>query len=432
MSTLSFVKKIAKKSRYSGTSGEKDAYTLISTEFENLGCDVEKEETKYIKSEKYVVIMGLIFLWLTFFLFISPRFIHPLLVGVVIIGLFVFQTMVYPRIELKLAKSKSTNIIATINPDKENRLILCGHYDSARVMSAFIQKNRRILLNVAPFISLMMMLYIVLLFYRGFQLFLIDDLKIHSLYGLTNGMTGLWEFVWLFYSLLFGAILFPATYILLTYLTKKISYGADDNASGIAVMLEAARKLKDMDLNLRVDFACFAAEEKGLFGSGKWVNKHIEDLDKEKTYVLNLDCVGRGKKFFVNKGLGAVFKKSADPVLFNIVCSTCSELQYPYEEDWGGASDHSEFLKKKLKCCAVLRCDELKANVGHRILRKVFRIPIKSNVIGFMDWIHTEEDLIDHIDEEKLEETTNLVITVTERLNERINPSNRFSISENF
>lgn len=416
MSTLSFVEKIASKPRFAGTAGEQDAYTLISDEFENLGCEVEREETEYIKSERYLTFWGLTILWLTLLLLASPRLIHPLLVCAGIIVLFAFQTIIYPRIELRFARSKSTNIIATVNPEKDHRLIICGHYDSARVMSKFAQRNQKTLMNIAPFISLVIMLYVVLLFVRGLQLLATDGFNIYT----SDGMTGVWEFIWLFYVVLLGVIAIPATYILLAHLTNKISHGADDNASGIAVMLEAARRLKDDNLNLRIDFACFAAEERGLFGSRKWVNKHIKEFDKDRTYVLNLDCVGRGKKFFINKGLGIIRKKKADPMLFNIVCSACSELHYPYQEAWGGSSDHAEFLRKKLKCCAIMRCDEIKANVAHKTLRRIFRIPIRSDVISFMDWIHTETDVSDRMDETRLEETTQLTIRFVEKLDQQV------------
>ena len=420
MPALSFLKKIAGQPRYAGTSGEREACTMISTEFANLGCDVEKEETEYIQSERYLVYSRLILLGVMFLLFASPRWIHPLLVVTLIVGLSAFWSRIHPWIELKLARTSSNNVVATINPDKEERLILCGHYDSSRVIGGFTQRHQRALLGIAPFLSLVLMLYIVLLFGRGVGLLVTDGFDVATLFQSTSAMTGLWGIIWLFYVILFGGMGIAGTYFLLTYLSEKMSYGADDNASGIAVMLEVARILKGIDLNLRVDFACFAAEEKGLFGSRKWVNKHVQELDRTRTYILNLDCVGRGKTFFINKGLGAIFKKRSDPMLFNMVCSSCSDLQYPYREGWGGASDHAEFLRKKLRCCAIMRCDEVRASIAHKVLRRVFGIPIRGEVISFMDWIHTKRDVVEQIDEERLDETTQLVMKFIEKLNGKV------------
>lgn len=202
------------------------------------------------------------------------------------------------------------------------------------------------------------------------------------------------------------------TYSLVPHFRAKYSYGADDNASGIAVMVETARRLRARKLNLRIDFACFAAEERGLYGSRKWVNKHLNELDKDKTYVLNVDCVGRGERFFVCKGLGTIFKKYSDPMLCDLLAEACSELKFPLEENWGGSSDHAEFVEKNFRTCAIARYNCAKAGVARLILRRMFRIPLKKNIVGLGLWIHTENDTVEGIDERKLEESTQLVVKV--------------------
>lgn len=66
--------------------------------------------------------------------------------------------------------------------------------------------------------------------------------------------------------------------------------GADDNASGIAVLLELARLLKDVPLTRGVCFAAFGGEEQGLFGSqgcAKIANNEGWPLD----LVINLDMI---------------------------------------------------------------------------------------------------------------------------------------------
>ncbi|MDY6833334.1 MAG: M28 family peptidase [Chloroflexota bacterium] len=393
---------------------------MIVSEFTNLGCDVEKEETEYIQSERYLVLSRLMLLWVIVLFFVSAKWIHPLLAVTLIVAVSAFWSRIYPWIELKLARTSSNNVVATMNPENKERLMLCGHYDSSRVIGGFARRYQRAFIGIAPFMSLVLTLYPVLLFGRGIGLLIADGFDVATLFQSTDGMTGLWGNVWLFYVILFSGVAVAAIYSLFTYLSEKVSYGADDNASGVAVMLEVARILRGIDLNLRVDFACFAAEEKGLFGSRKWVNKHVRELDRTRTYVLNLDCVGRGKTFFINKGLGLIFKKRSDPMLFDMVCNSCVDLGYSYREGWGGASDHAEFVRKKLRCCAIMRCDEVKANVAHKALRRVFGIPIRSQVISFMDWIHTEDDVVEHIDEERLNETTKLVMRFIEKLNDHV------------
>ena len=70
--------------------------------------------------------------------------------------------------------------------------------------------------------------------------------------------------------------------------------GADDNASGVAVMLELARALAAGEKPSRsIVFAAFTGEEAGLLGSAYYV-EHAGAFPVEKTIgVINLDTVGR-------------------------------------------------------------------------------------------------------------------------------------------
>ncbi|MFQ6086634.1 MAG: M28 family metallopeptidase [Candidatus Bathyarchaeia archaeon] len=415
------MRKIANKPRYAGTEGEREAYTLISKEFKRLGCDVEKEETEYIKSDLYAAMLGIVTLWLFLVLIVASWLVHPLTTALLIIALAAFMSKVFPRLTLSLARDRSINVIATMNSKGKNRLILCGHYDSARVGSKFFQKFRKALVNVQPFFLLAFIVYIAIVFVRGTYIFAIEGFSFASLLELSPRMTGVWSVVWWSYIAVFTPFMLLFTYgWMATIYINKFSYGADDNASGIAVLMETARRLQGRKLNLRVDFACFAAEEKGLFGSRKWVNKHLKELDRERTYVLNIDCVGRGEKFFITKGLGTIFKKRSDPTLCNIVADVCSELKFPLEECWAGNSDHAEFVEKKFRTCAISRFNSLRANIAHVILRRMFGIPLKKNVVNFHDWIHTENDTADNIDERKLEESVQLVVRFVEKLNKKL------------
>lgn len=70
--------------------------------------------------------------------------------------------------------------------------------------------------------------------------------------------------------------------------------GADDNASGTAVMIEVARMLqaRETDHARTVVFVAFTAEEMGLIGSSYYVNHPV--VTSDSTYaMINLDMVGR-------------------------------------------------------------------------------------------------------------------------------------------
>lgn len=68
--------------------------------------------------------------------------------------------------------------------------------------------------------------------------------------------------------------------------------GADDNASGTAAVLEAARQMEEMGHDRNVAVAFWSGEELGLLGSADFVDNPIIPNDQIAAYV-NLDMVGR-------------------------------------------------------------------------------------------------------------------------------------------
>lgn len=69
--------------------------------------------------------------------------------------------------------------------------------------------------------------------------------------------------------------------------------GANDNASGIAMLLELANYYKNNPPKYTIIVIAFGAEEVGLIGSEYFVNHPLIPLDKIK-FLLNMDLVGTG------------------------------------------------------------------------------------------------------------------------------------------
>ena len=76
-----------------------------------------------------------------------------------------------------------------------------------------------------------------------------------------------------------------------TQSAQDVAPGTDDNASGIAAVLEIARVLRDANLEMTVEFVLFGAEELGLIGSQDYVNRSREAGD-DIHLVLTLDSIG--------------------------------------------------------------------------------------------------------------------------------------------
>ncbi len=67
--------------------------------------------------------------------------------------------------------------------------------------------------------------------------------------------------------------------------------GADDNASGCAAVVEAARILKNIDTDFSVQFVLFAAEEQGMVGSEAYAAK-LNQAGASVIGVINMDMIG--------------------------------------------------------------------------------------------------------------------------------------------
>ncbi|MEX6686625.1 M28 family peptidase [Danxiaibacter flavus] len=71
--------------------------------------------------------------------------------------------------------------------------------------------------------------------------------------------------------------------------------GANDNASGVSLLLTLANYYAAHPQKYSIGFICFAAEEAGLIGSRYFVENPLVSLDKIR-FVVNLDLLGTGEK----------------------------------------------------------------------------------------------------------------------------------------
>lgn len=144
----------------------------------------------------------------------------------------------------------------------------------------------------------------------------------------------------------------------------EIHHGADDNASGVAGLLELARTFAAHRKEMRrtIVFIAFSGEEEGLIGSNYYVNNPLVPL-AQTVAMINMDMIGRMKdgkltvggvgsspdfnslvssanivKELVKKGEGGAQNEYVASNLFNLALS----------EDGYGPSDHSSFYSKQI------------------------------------------------------------------------------------
>ncbi len=126
---------------------------------------------------------------------------------------------------------------------------------------------------------------------------------------------------------------------------KAIHHGADDNASGTAMLLEVARQLRvEGPLPRTVLFVAFAGEERGLLGSGHYTANPLLPLERTAAMV-NLDMVGRlvdDKLIIHGTGTGTGF----DPLIDRL--TEAAGFTVAKEPGGFGPSDHSSFYARKI------------------------------------------------------------------------------------
>ena len=122
-----------------------------------------------------------------------------------------------------------------------------------------------------------------------------------------------------------------------------IHNGADDNASGVATIIELARLIKEAGYkNYNYLFIAFSGEELGLYGS-KWFVEHAKFDSSNVDYMLNFDMVGRvDSNKFVLSGVGT------SPLWTTVKGRVISPLRIKTTESGVGPSDHTSFYLKHI------------------------------------------------------------------------------------
>ncbi len=126
--------------------------------------------------------------------------------------------------------------------------------------------------------------------------------------------------------------------------TTAIHRGADDNASGIAGLLELAQYFAAHRnlIKRSVLFAAFSGEELGLLGSNYYVKNPAISLDSTIA-MINLDMIGRMRdSIVVIEGMGT--SPQWDKIIRT--ANSSSSLQLKLKPNGFGPSDHASFYIK--------------------------------------------------------------------------------------
>ncbi len=354
--------------RLAGSERSERTVDYIEDQFEDCGLDTERQEFEFVDAVTKIRVRMLVLVGIFLFSFLLPPL--PNLVAVFAgLGLYFFV----PRL---ISKGTDVNLIGTLEPDGEveRRIAVGAHYDSA-----YCTESKRGSLFVRVALPIVMAALIVL-----------SILKIFV-------SEGVWLSSW---------IIFSVPYLLTSLLPfwlygPMVSPGAEDNASGVSVLVEAARVASESDLeNTEVKFVALGGEEQGLRGS----KKHAPESD-ELDFFLNLDSLGSGEELCVIEGNGLVRRSGTTPDLNERL-----EEKFDVGRVWTpfSAHDHMPFLEENIPATTLSSSRPDEKSGLDEFMEMLFDLP--NAISDRLPQIHTLDDSPEEIRLENVRESGLIVL----------------------
>lgn len=329
-STINHVKALA-YDRSAASIGETKAINYIQNELNVNNIDTKLEYFSWSTPIRFL--MKTVYLMIFIYLLIYRLFL--------IIVFFYFVKYMFQRTrKISLVnRDQSKNLFAKIPSKKKvpNQpiIIFSAHYDSISSRIPYIMQK-----------ILMIIMKIILLPYMGLSIFISLWLILNII--LITTLNTFLLFLVSVCSLITISVIIP---IFLFLFTSSKSTGSMDNASGVSILIELAKKVKENPLtNYDVLFLWCGAEEWGLKGSKKFVAKYAKEYDKiydlSKSININIDMVGSYIGLLNKSGL--LFKKAINKNLNQLIKASADELNIPitlYNKKIKPKSDYISFNK---------------------------------------------------------------------------------------
>jgi len=370
--------------RLVGSDGEGKTASFIINFMKEAGYEVREEDFNIYLTPwsllKIGTLIGLIFLLLSWLIYKTHPFISACL-SLSLVGGMIFSDRVWYAVAKKKTKSfpaflkpaQSKNIIAKLKNkvvDKDvPELFLIAHYDS---------KSQNLSLPIRIIFSILMILNCILLSNQ------------YIAYAANSRHPA--------YIINFYFLLATISFIFFLFLkTENKSPGALDNGGSLGVLLKLAEEIKeDISKNISITFLFTGAEELGLLGAFAYLNSHYKEINKKKSFFLNLDGIGITGKLRIVGG-SSILSPTHGKKLYSSIKKTSQQLGIkisPFIILPGFMMDHIPFVNQGLDsvslCC----------------------IAKKSRMI------HTEKDTVELIEEKGLEEVSNLIKSLIKNLDQ--------------
>ena len=371
-----------------GTDAERRAANWLAGRLSAMGRRVEVEPT-FVHPEWSLAIALHVALAIigSLVALLSPA-LGFALVLLAAFSLFLDQNTRLYLLRRLLFRRASQNVVSPgSNPGAPARVVLSAHYDAAKTGLVFGPHSARFARRLSERWRVLLG-PIRAIFWAGIvPLLLISGLR----------MAGL-DDTWLsIVQLVVVALMLVALVLLIDIALSEIVPGACDNASAVAAVLSVAEALDaDPPPNLDVWVVLPGAEECNAEGMACYMRAHRREIDRERTYFVNLDSVSYGEVHF-QRSEGAIVNQAMDRRLIEL----CEELAAEQGSASGTDAGHAARPIRH-----PFHTDALPAIVrGFRAI----------SIVGAQDGVgppyyHTAEDTPEKVDAESLRRATQFTI----------------------
>jgi len=331
--------------RLVSSKGEKKAIQIILDEFKKVEYNnIHRESFKtsfynwiFLRYAFIPIGIGLILLAVSFFIN------SWLTLGFIALNIFMASKILglatTDKIHLLKDKEKNydtENIYVDLkSKNKKATVIFMGHWDSK---SQTFPSSIRIIISLITLAGffIILLLYIILAI-------------IELIFSFNNSILNLV----LFYSSITFAISANLNYF---NKTGNNSPGAYDNAAAVGVIIELARYFKNNPVN-NIDFIFLStsSEELNLGGAKYFIQNHKHELDKNKTFFINLDLIG-GDEFIRLITSYGIPRKTSSKKLKELILKSGERLRIKIKDIYlptGAWSDYMPIVQEGFEACWI-------------------------------------------------------------------------------
>ncbi|MFZ5608980.1 MAG: M28 family metallopeptidase [Pseudomonadota bacterium] len=267
--------------RVAGTAGERETLRLLEDTLRGVGASVALEPFYAPRTYLPMIWWASGLLVASLMLAAPGHWLWPLIALVVLWGALRYFDWRWSWLIALPPWVKGHNLTARL-PQHERaprRLILMAHYDAAPVSFAY-RRNQ----------------------VKRFRETLLLSVAVMALAALVVVMASLgWRhpaLLWARYGLGL-ALLAQALVASIDFWRYGYSPAVNDNASGVAAAMAVAERLwraarEDAAGTWSVELVLTGAEEAGMIGAQRWLDRHRHELSPETCFLINIDTVGAG------------------------------------------------------------------------------------------------------------------------------------------